>query len=123
MTNFRMLFCLAAFATGCSANFPQSPTPAPTLASIEIHYMPQHVAINPRSRQSLALYAIDSDGVYSRVTGAEWFSTNSAVVTVVNDTATGVSIGAADVVANYRGLSATARIVVGPTPNLRLDFA
>ena len=76
-------FVLAALATGCSAHYPGSPTPTPTLAAVRVHYVNPHEALSPGSSTSLALYAIDSEGVYELVSSrATWFSSNTAVVTV-----------------------------------------
>lgn len=104
---------LVALGVGCSAQYPESPTPVPTLAAIQLHYNSSHKGVNPGSSVSLTLYAINSEGAYESVTGrASWFSSNTAVATVTSGTARAVSAGAADVVASYQGLTATARILV-----------
>jgi hypothetical protein len=107
-----MVLVLAALA-GCSAHYPGSPTQVPTLAAVQIHYIGSHSWVNPGTSVSLALYAINSDGAYESVTSrASWLSSNTAVATVSNGTARGAGAGAADIIATYQGLTATARVVV-----------
>jgi len=105
---------LIVCGVACTAHYPESPTPAATLAGVRIHYTSPHTFIFTSSTLSLTLYAIDSEGIYSNVTNqASWFSSNSAVATVTNGAARGVANGIADIVATYQGYTSTARIVVG----------
>jgi hypothetical protein len=103
-----------ALVAGCSANYPESPSPTPTLAGIRIHYPNPHVWINPGQTTLLALYAIDTQGVYQAVTpsAATWFSSSTGVATVNNGSVRGVAGGDVDIVVSYRGFTATARVVI-----------
>jgi hypothetical protein len=104
---------LLVCSVGCTAHYPGSPTPAPTVAAVRIHYGGSHQWVNPGNSLLLTLYAINSDGVYEVVTSrAQWFSTNSSIATVTNGTARGVAGGSADIVASYQGYTSSARIVV-----------
>jgi hypothetical protein len=113
----------------CTARYPESPTPASTLAGVRIHYNSPHTSIGTLSTVSLTLYAIDTEGVYSVVTGqASWFSSNTAVATVTNGTARGVANGTADIVATYQGYTSSARVQVGDPnagrfPTLGVSFS
>lgn len=113
-------------AAGCTARYPGSPTPTPTLARIQLHYSNSHVFISPGgATASLILYAVNTEGVYENVSGrASWFSTDTGVMEVVtNGSVRAVTNGSADLIANYQGLSASARIVVrSATPNLNFNL-
>jgi hypothetical protein len=106
-------FILAAAAASCSAQYPGSPTPTPTLAAIQLHYQGVHERVSPGGSVGLTLWAISSEGAYESVNSrATWFSSNTSVATVTNGSARAVALGTADVVASYQGLTATAPIIV-----------
>jgi hypothetical protein len=105
---------LAALIAGCSASFPESPSPTPTLAGIRVHYLNPHTWINSGATISLALYAVNTEGVYQAVTpsAASWFSSNTAIATVTNGAVRGVSGGDVDILATYQGHTSSARVVI-----------
>jgi len=110
-----VIAALVALGIGCTAHFPESPTPAATLAGLQLHYPSPHEVITPGSTTRLILYAINSEGVYEDVsTRANWSSGNPSVLTSMgNGSIRGVSGGTSHVIATYQGLSTTATIVVG----------
>ena len=112
-----VIACLVFVTTACTARYPDSPTPAPTVARIELHYESAHEAISPGSTVSLTLYAVNTEGIYENVSSrARWYSTNTGVVQFSSVTnVRGVRDGSADVIAEYQGLTAAARIVVRST--------
>ncbi|HUQ89703.1 MAG TPA: hypothetical protein VM096_19225 [Vicinamibacterales bacterium] len=112
-----------ALVAGCSARYPEAPSPTPTLASIRIHYSSPHAWVNPGQTVTLALYAVDTEGVYQTIAPntASWFSSNTGVATVTNGSVRGVSGGDVDVVANYRGFNSSARVVI-LDPNVRFPW-
>jgi hypothetical protein len=115
MRNWIALVLAACVA--CTAHYPDSPTPAPTVAGVRIHYTSPHTSITALSSASLTLYAINSEGIYEVATNlATWFSSNASVATVTNGFVRAVANGTTDIVATYRGYTSTARIIVGP-PN------
>ena len=109
-----LILSLTLCAAGCTAQYPESPTPTPSLAGIRIHYVAPHSWVNPSNSVNFVLYAINSDGVYESVTSrAAWFSSNTAVASVTNSgVARGVAGGSADIVASYQGFTSTARVMI-----------
>lgn len=108
-----VIAAVAAIGFGCKANFPESPTPAPTVAAIQLHYNSPHVFILPGSTVSLTLYALNTDGVFENVTSrGSWSSINPNVAAVTPGQARGGLGGSADVIASYGGQTTTARIEV-----------
>ncbi len=109
-----VIACLVA-VSGCSANYPTTPTPTPTLSGLQIHYLSPHVSISPGVPAQLILYAIDSEGVYEDVSRrASWVSGNPSVLTSLgNGSLRGVAIGTTQAIATYQGLTTAATIVVG----------
>jgi uncharacterized protein YjdB len=99
---------------GCTANYPQGPTPTPTLAGLQLHYSQPLDYLVPGGVARLILYAINSEGVYEDVsTRASWFSGNGGIVLpTANGNVRAVADGTADVIATYQGLTTTAPIVV-----------
>lgn len=126
MRNWLVLVALAASFAGCSAHFPDAPSSTPTLAAIRVHYSNPHTTLNPGNSLSLAVYTVNSDGVYQLLpnNAASWFSTNAGVATVTNGSVRGVGHGDTDIVAGYQGHTSVARVVVQETPVRypRLDF-
>ena len=109
-----VIAALVAIGVGCTAHYPEGPTPTPTLAGLQLHYPSPLEFVVPGSTTRLILYAINSEGVYEDVsTRASWLSGNPSVFTSMgNGSVRGVSNGTADVIATYQGLTTTATIVV-----------
>ena len=113
--NWALLVSAAAFsAAGCSADYVASPTAAPQLASIQIHYSRPHTFIAPGSSLSFILFAVSTDGVMENVTGrASWSTSDSRVIQAgAGGSVRAAAEGAADVIATYEGRTSTARVLV-----------
>jgi hypothetical protein len=112
---FLLVVSMAAFgAPGCSADYAASPTPAPQLAGMQLHYSRPHTFVAPGSFLTFTLYAINTDGVMENVTGRATWSPSDPRVLATGGAGTmrAVADGAADVIATYQGFVATARVVV-----------
>jgi Bacterial Ig-like domain (group 2) len=119
-----VIAALVAIGVSCTAHYPESPTPTPTLAGLQLHYPSPLESILPGTTTSLILYAINSEGVYEDVsTRANWSSGNPSVFTSMgNGNVRGVSNGTSHVIATYQGLSTTATIVVGGRTGLDVSI-
>ena len=107
-----VIACLI-FGLGCKANFPEAPTPTPTLSSIQLHYNSPHDFVTVGNSVSLTLYALNSEGIFENVTQrATWISVNPEIASVTPGSARGVRGGITDVIVTYQGLTKTARIIV-----------
>jgi hypothetical protein len=110
-----------ACCVACSADYPASPTPAPALAGVQIHYTGWHSWVNPGNSVLLRLYAINTEGVYTVPSGVSWFSSNTAVASVTNGTVRGVANGSVEITASYQGHTSRAQVVV-LNPNVRFPW-
>ena len=120
-------FVIAAFVTlgfGCTANYPEGPTPTPTLVGVQIHYPSPHVSISPGFPVNLILYAVNSEGIFENVSGqASWASGNPSVLASLgNGAMRGVADGTTQAIATYQGLTTAATIVVGGGRALELSI-
>ena len=107
------VIAVVAIGAGCKANFPESPTPTPSLASIQLHYNAPHSSVTVGNTVGLTLYAINSEGIFESVTSrASWISVNPEIASVTPGVVRGVRGGTTDVIVTYGGMTATARIVV-----------
>lgn len=108
-----VIACLVLAGAGCKANFPEAPTPAPTLSSIQLHYNSPHFVIGVGGSVFLTLYAVNSEGIFENVSNrASWISVNPEIASVTPGVARGERGGTTDIIVNYGGLTRTARIVV-----------
>jgi len=107
-----VIACLV-FGPGCRANFPEAPTPAPLLSSIQLHYNNPHSSVGVGNSVSLTVYALNSSGIFENVSNrASWLSVNPEIASVTPGLAHGERGGITDVIVTYGGLTATARIIV-----------
>ena len=116
---------LVTFGASCTANYPEGPTPTPTLAGIQIHYLSSHAFVIPRSAAAPELLAIDTEGILQDVTTrASWVSGNTSIFAAAsNGTVRRRLNGTADVIATYQGLTTTAPIAVSSNlPALSMEL-
>ena len=114
---------------GCSASYPTAPEP--TLAAVAIHVDSTVWDLLPNNVAQFRAYAIDSDGVYTDVTGqASWSTSDAGVLSTLpiqtgRAPVRGVSAGDADVVVTYGGRtdSVTLRVHAFPRPVPRLELS
>ncbi len=105
--------CLVLAAAGCKPHFPEAPTPAAELSSIQLHYNSPHQFVSVGNSVSLTLYAIDSEGIFENVTTrASWVSVNPEIASVTPGSARGQRGGFTDIIVSYGGMTVTARVVV-----------
>jgi hypothetical protein len=109
-----VIAALAAIVAGCQANYPESPTPSPTVVGLQLQYYRAHSSIRPGETEFLIAYALNSEGIYENVSSrAAWSSSNAAVAAVTgNGYLLGIGDGTASAVATYQGLTASTPIVV-----------
>lgn len=109
-----LVIAALALAIGCSANYPGSPTPTPSLARLELQYLRSHISIAPGSTESLNLFAVNTEGVFENVTSrAAWTTSDSRVAQASgNGSVRGLVDGTVTVFAAYQGLTATTPIVI-----------
>jgi alpha-amylase len=99
--------------SGCTAHYPEAPTPVPTITGLQIHYANSHQGLSPGLSESLIAYALNSEGIFENVSArAGWTSSDAAIATVANGTVRAVRSGSVDIVANYEGLAAAVKFIV-----------
>jgi hypothetical protein len=105
---------------GCSASYPTAP--APTITAVRIHVTSNVWDLIPNSSVQMVAYAIDSDGVYTEVTGQASWSSSDASVLSTQPVQNGrlpiraVSAGDASLAVNFSGRTDEITLRVFPFP-------
>jgi Big-like domain-containing protein len=113
-----LVLAAALSASGCNAALPVEPTPAPSVAGLQLLFSSPVGTIGVNGFISVSAVVFDADGVYRNVTRESAWTTSD--VDVVGISSAGFlrtfRPGVANITATYQGRTASVFITVGSAP-------